>query len=632
MEEKEKTKERLIKELAGLRRTISELSNSDIVSRFDIKLRYVFVNPTVECMTGISSRKFIGKTNRELGLPEEIVTLWERNIQKVFKTGRDIVIEFDFKTPIGIKNYLCHLIPEYSEKDLIESVLFTAHDISKHRRAEEVIEIAYSELNQIFNTAADGMRVIDKNFKVIRANKAFLTLSGLSEKEIIGKKCYKAFQSSYCHTSGCTLQRILTGEELVEYEVERERKDGIRISCILTATPFRRTDGELIGIVENFRDITKRKRDEEKIQLKTEDLSLINSLNTAINRGNSLNKIIQLLTEETKKIFSSKGATIYLLSKDGKHLVMQNIVLTKSVVKGIEKIISMKIPEIKIPLRKGSFYFKSLQKGRSRLINNSKTIQGMMAEFSESQTYKKLIPKIYKIIGISSVINVPLVADNEVIGLLDIYRDKPFTELDLQRFEAISGQITAAIKRKMIEEELRESEEQYHILFNRSNDAVFVYGLTKEGKPGKFIEVNDVSCRRLGYKREELLKLTPKDIVAHKKSNNILTIIKKLLVEKHVLYEQIHMAKDGRKILVEINAHLFELKKQPTILSIARDITKRKQIEENIKHLAFHDALTDLPNRLLFMDHLNIALAKARRNKEKIALMLLDLDQFKEIN
>lgn len=65
---------------------------------------------------------------------------------------------------------------------------------------------------------------------------------------------------------------------------------------------------------------------------------------------------------------------------------------------------------------------------------------------------------------------------------------------------------------------------------------------------------------------------------------------------------------------------------------IAKNITKRKQNEEAIKHLAFHDALTGLPNRTLFIDLTNMALAHARRNKEKLAVVMLDLDKFKLIN
>ena len=130
--------------------------------------------------------------------------------------------------------------------------------------AKHLKQIAESaaELNQIFNTAADGMRVVDKDFNTLRVNETFSTLSGISKEEAFGKKCYEVFPGPMCHNSICPLTRILGGEERVEYEVEKERKDGTRIPCIVTATPFREPDGKLIGIIEDYKDITERKQAE----------------------------------------------------------------------------------------------------------------------------------------------------------------------------------------------------------------------------------------------------------------------------------------------------------------------------------------------------------------------------------
>jgi len=68
------------------------------------------------------------------------------------------------------------------------------------------------------------------------------------------------------------------------------------------------------------------------------------------------------------------------------------------------------------------------------------------------------------------------------------------------------------------------------------------------------------------------------------------------------------------------------------LLSIGQDITQRKMAEEDIRHMAYHDVLTGLPNRALFSDRLSVTLRHARRNNKRFALLLLDLDRFKEIN
>lgn len=148
-----------------------------------------------------------------------------------------------------------------------ETQLETIFAIEKQRSAErkrskEATEIAYAELSQIFETAADGMWVIDDDFNVLRCNQAFWTLSGVREPE--GRKCYEVFPGSLCHTSECPLTRIIDGAEYIECQTAKVRSDGTKIPCILTATPFRRTGGELIGIVEDFKDISEIKQAEDE--------------------------------------------------------------------------------------------------------------------------------------------------------------------------------------------------------------------------------------------------------------------------------------------------------------------------------------------------------------------------------
>jgi len=137
--------------------------------------------------------------------------------------------------------------------------------LRQRKQAEEAIASAHAELDQIFNSAADGMRVVDRNFNVLRVNDTSLALSGSDRTEATGRKCYEVFSSSLCHTPDCPLTRILGGEKGVSCEIEKRARNGLRIPCIVTATPFYGPGGELIGIVEDAKDITERKRVEEQL-------------------------------------------------------------------------------------------------------------------------------------------------------------------------------------------------------------------------------------------------------------------------------------------------------------------------------------------------------------------------------
>ena len=134
--------------------------------------------------------------------------------------------------------------------------------------------------------------------------------------------------------------------------------------------------------------------------------------------------------------------------------------------------------------------------------------------------------------------------------------------------------------RKRVEEELRESEARYRILFDGINDAVFVHDLEEDGVSGRFLQVNEETCRRLGYTREELLSLTPRDITIPEEYERIADKRISLTSQRDILAETIHVTKDGRKIPVESNIRQFKYFDKQVALSISRDITERKRAEE----------------------------------------------------
>jgi PAS domain S-box-containing protein len=139
-------------------------------------------------------------------------------------------------------------------------------DITERKRAEEALRAAKAEVDQIFHTAADGMRVVDKDFNIIRTNDTFAAMIGLPRENLIGKKCYDIFKGNRCHTPDCSLEKILAGNERVEDECIKTRPDGKEVPCIVAAMPFKGSDGSIIGIVEDFRDITERQNLEAQIR------------------------------------------------------------------------------------------------------------------------------------------------------------------------------------------------------------------------------------------------------------------------------------------------------------------------------------------------------------------------------
>jgi diguanylate cyclase (GGDEF)-like protein len=96
--------------------------------------------------------------------------------------------------------------------------------------------------------------------------------------------------------------------------------------------------------------------------------------------------------------------------------------------------------------------------------------------------------------------------------------------------------------------------------------------------------------------------------------------------------EVIAVRKSGEEFSMEMSASEMILGGHRYFIGVVRDITDRKRAEQRIAHLAHYDFLTDLPNRALFLDVLNHSIALSKRNKQKVAVLFLDLDGFKKIN
>ncbi|MEO8072224.1 MAG: EAL domain-containing protein [Acidobacteriota bacterium] len=146
------------------------------------------------------------------------------------------------------------------------------------------------------------------------------------------------------------------------------------------------------------------------------------------------------------------------------------------------------------------------------------------------------------------------------------------------------------------------------------------------------MDVNEKACEMYGIKRKDFIGRSIKEISQDAGRSEIHL---RELSEKGInqSFETVQFRADGTPINLFINSSMIEYQGRPLVLSINRDITERKRAEEELLHNALHDALTGLPNRALFLEHLRHAIERnGMRGKKIFAVLFLDFDHFKVIN
>lgn len=265
---------RAAEELARRERAFRRLAENspDLIARMDKDLRYLYVSPTVAEASGIPAETFIGKTNQELGLPEEAVCVWDENDRAVFASGQPRQLEVSFAGAHGTLNYDWRVVPEFGAAGRVESILCIGHDITERKRAEERLRQSETRYRSLFEQMLDGYALFEAmlddqhrpyDYRFVEVNRAFERYARLRREAIAGKTLREVF----IHEEDLWLDvyenvlRTGQGQRFARYSVTFDR--------YLEVAAYRPTDG-LVAVL--LTDVTQRQQAEAELHRLTQEL------------------------------------------------------------------------------------------------------------------------------------------------------------------------------------------------------------------------------------------------------------------------------------------------------------------------------------------------------------------------
>jgi len=232
----------------------------DIVIRFDRDLRHLLLSAAVEEATGMPASAFLGKTNRELGMDEELCLLWERELLPAFETAQPRAFEFSFPAVDGERLFESRVVPELGEDGTVETLLVISRDMTTADHARRALEASELRYRELFEHADDMIMLFDLDRRFVNVNPAVVKSLGYEASELIGSDIGLILDTAELGAiEGRFEARRAGASESTRYETVLRTKVGRTVPVEANTRGVVR-DGETVGVLGVCRDLTDRKR------------------------------------------------------------------------------------------------------------------------------------------------------------------------------------------------------------------------------------------------------------------------------------------------------------------------------------------------------------------------------------
>jgi PAS domain S-box-containing protein len=460
----------------------------DVVMRFDLQGRYLFVSDNVENMVGLRPSQFIGKTVRDFGYPQRSCTLWEESIQTVVKSALPLETEFTFQGKDGLVFHNWRLVPEFDGNGQVRSVMSISRDITEHKKIvaqlskNEELHNASQQLahvggwewdvdNRESYWTAETFRIHDYSpEEAVQGSEALIQRSLDCYTPESRPIIWKAFQ--LCINQG------------ISYDLELPfvSNAGRQLWVRTTARALLK-DGRVAKVVGNIMDITRRKKTELLLQARLR----LSELSMAL----SLEELLQRILDEAEALTGSQIGFFHFLEKDQQTLRLQtwsaNTFRSNCTSPG---------QGLHYSIEKAGVWGDCIRERRPVIHNDYASLP-----------HRKGMPQGH--VPVFRELVVPIFLADLIVAVFGV-GNKPldYDELDIELISSLGELAWDIVLRRQAQTALRESEERFRGVFDISSMGIAIV----ETDSQRFLKVNASFLKIVGYTEEELLCKNVSDI------------------------------------------------------------------------------------------------------------------------
>lgn len=648
---------------------------SDLIYRADAMGFVTYANPAAARLTGYGEKELEGMHFREIVRHDHRERVTELYVHQIMNNVPTTYLELPLVARNGRDVWIGQNVQLLVEDGAVIGIQAVARDITQQREVESALRESEKRFRNVVENLGEGLAITNLDDVILYANSRLTALTGYSVEELLGRVAHEAlFPEDERERAREELRKRSLGFS-GSYEIKHVRKDGTEVWLEINAVPYRNPEGEIVGTLALIQDVGDRhtaeqalRESEERYRLMVEgseqvffyvhDIDhrfeylspsvtavlgyapeeLIGGPYDLLMPGDDSDLSVHEKTDAALK--NREGFSSYIVitaHKDGRRVpieVMETPIIRHGNVVGMQGF-ARDITErqrAKEALERSEEYFRSLTEHALDVIH----------VINADGTTRYVTPSITKLLGYQP---------DELVGLnIDalVHPD------DLCPVTRVLQSIPRAAGSSQLEFRMRHKDGGW-----RTFEGVARNLLDDPGVAGLVLNSRDVTERKQAeleiVRLAALSRENPNPVLECDEHGEPIHVnpaaeriwrelglegISGLLPENHpqLVRTSLADAHAFQHVEVVVKERIFSWTYRPhaearLVYLFAVDITSRRHMEEQLRHDALHDSLTELPNRLLFMERLAHAILRSkRRSKYQFAVLFLDLDRFKVIN